>query len=133
MADEPDQAPDRYRRQSPLSHVQAIDAPVLLLQGEADQRCPLGQAEELFARLVRIGHAEARMVIFPGGTHHVSSTGRPSHREAFYRHLADWVSERSRSSDKPDTAYAVSEAEGVKSKDRTKSRQSPTTMREAAK
>lgn len=132
MAGEPDQAPDRYRRQSPLSHVQAIDAPVLLLQGEADQRCPLGQAEELFARLVRIGHAEARMVIFPGGTHHVSSTGRPSHRAAFYGHLADWVSERSRS-DKPHTAYDVSEAEGVKSKDQTQSQQSPKTIREAAK
>lgn len=82
---------DLYRRLSPLNHAEKIKAPVLLLQGANDERCPLGQAEELFAQLIRIGKAPARLVVFPGGSHHLSSTGRPSHRVAYYRQLAEWL------------------------------------------
>lgn len=90
---EPDEQRERYGELSPLWHAAAITAPTLLLQGDADERCPLGQAEELFTRLIRRGRAKVRMVVFPGGTHHVSSTGRPSHRFAFYKHLVDWLQE----------------------------------------
>lgn len=93
MGGEPEQARERYLRQSPVRRAERIRAPTLLLQGDRDQRCPLGQAEELFARLIRLQRARARMVVFPGGTHHVSSTGRPSHRLEFYRQIVDWICE----------------------------------------
>ena len=91
MCAEPWQDRDLYRRLSPAAYAERVRAPTLLLQGDADQRCPIGQAEELFAQLVRAGKAQARMVLFPGGGHHVSSTGRPSHRLRFYREIVDWL------------------------------------------
>jgi dipeptidyl aminopeptidase/acylaminoacyl peptidase len=85
------QARDRYRALSPASHAEHIQVPTLLLQGDRDERCPIGQAEELFAQLVRRGETRVRMVVFPGGTHHVSTTGKPSYRLAYHQHLVDWL------------------------------------------
>lgn len=85
------EVPDRYRRLSPISHVEHIDTPVLILQGQDDERCPVGQAEELLSALIRGGRSSAEMVLFPGGSHHVSSTGRPSHRVVYYEQLIDWL------------------------------------------
>lgn len=82
---------ERYRRLSPISHVEQITAPVLILQGAEDERCPVGQAEELLAALIRCGNAPAEMLLFPGGSHHVSSTGKPSHRVAYYQSVIDWL------------------------------------------
>ena len=82
---------DRYRRLSPISHVEHISAPVLILQGECDERCPVGQGEELLAALIHGNKVRAEMLLFPGGTHHLSSTGKPSHRIAYYTSLVDWL------------------------------------------
>lgn len=106
MKGELDAERERYDRLSPVRYASQVRAPTLLLQGDDDQRCPIGQAEEFFARLIRQGQAKARMVVFPGGTHHVSSTGRPSHRVAFYRHVIDWLCEHR---DHADTGHRVTE------------------------
>ena len=82
-------ARERYRALSPISHAQRITAPVLILQGDDDQRCPLGQAEELLGTLVRDTDTAARMILFPGGSHHVSTTGRPSHRRAYFEAVVE--------------------------------------------
>ena len=52
-------------RQSPLRHVAAIRTPLLLLQGEADQRCPPGDAEQLFVALRALGR-EVDLRALPG-------------------------------------------------------------------
>lgn len=85
------EARDQYRRLSPVSHAERIRAPVLILQGEDDQRCPIGQAEELFTTLVRHTDVPARLMRFPGGDHHVSTTGKPSHRRAYFQAMVDWL------------------------------------------
>lgn len=91
MGGEPGEAAATYDRLSPVCRASRIQATTLLLQGTDDQRCPVGQAEQMASALLREGHAPTRMVLFPGGDHHVSSTGRPSHRVAWYRELVDWV------------------------------------------
>nr|WP_255683177.1 prolyl oligopeptidase family serine peptidase [Luteimonas sp. MHLX1A] len=91
MDGEVDDAHERYRRLSPLSYADDIRTPTLLLQGEDDQRCPLGQSEELLARLVRRSKAPARMVVYPGGTHLLAGTGTPSHRVDYHRRLSRWL------------------------------------------
>ena len=91
MCGELPMARERYRALSPISHVENVRSPVLILQGEEDQRCPIGQAEEFFAALVRQGVVESELMVFPGGSHHVSSTGRPSHRQAYYSRMVDWL------------------------------------------
>ncbi len=65
--------------------------PVLLLNGEDDERCPRGQAEELMARLVRLGAGPAQMVLYPGGTHSMAATGLPSHREDYHGRIVEFL------------------------------------------
>jgi dipeptidyl aminopeptidase/acylaminoacyl peptidase len=89
------QVRERYHDLSPVEHCHGTTAATLLLQGENDERCPLGQAEEIFANLIRCAKATTRMVVYPGGSHKLSGNGKPSHRVDFHRRLAAWVREHS--------------------------------------
>jgi len=80
-----------YRRLSSVHLVDRVTTPTLLLHGEADDRCPLGQSEEFFAELVMAGKAPAQLVTYPGGSHGFMAFGRPSHRVDFNRRIIDWV------------------------------------------
>jgi len=51
----PEQVPERYRASSPLTHVDAVQAPVLVLAGANDPRCPLRQIENYLAALAERG------------------------------------------------------------------------------
>jgi dipeptidyl aminopeptidase/acylaminoacyl peptidase len=44
MGGTPDEVPERYRRSSPITYVDRVQAPVLFLIGQNDSRCPAGQA-----------------------------------------------------------------------------------------
>ncbi|HYC36176.1 MAG TPA: S9 family peptidase [Usitatibacter sp.] len=83
--------PERYRKLSPVNHIHHCTTPTLLLQGKDDQRCPMGQSEELFAVLMRCGKAPAELVLYPGGDHHVYETGKPSHRLDIVRRMLGWL------------------------------------------
>jgi dipeptidyl aminopeptidase/acylaminoacyl peptidase len=71
---------ERFRKLSPLQHIHHCRTPTLILQGKDDERCPRGQAEELFASLMRCGQAPVELVLYPGGDHHFFEQGKPSHR-----------------------------------------------------
>ena len=85
--------PDRdvYRRLSPINYVQNITTPTLVLHGEADDRCPIGQGEELFVGLVAAGRVPTEFVRYPGASHLMNGTGRPSHRVDFNQRVVAWV------------------------------------------
>lgn len=51
----PDDVPDAYRASSPISYVDAVQAPVLILAGANDPRCPIGQVERYLERLAGRG------------------------------------------------------------------------------
>ncbi|WP_367133403.1 prolyl oligopeptidase family serine peptidase [Saccharothrix sp. HUAS TT1] len=51
----PDELPDRYRECSPLTYVDAVRAPVLVLAGENDPRCPIRQIDNYLDRLAERG------------------------------------------------------------------------------
>ncbi|WP_437660722.1 S9 family peptidase [Sorangium sp. So ce1182] len=91
MRGEPFEKRELYRKLSPVSWASEATTPTLILCGEEDHRCPIGQSEELFATLVRSGKAPVEFIRFPGGDHHLAEHGKPSHR-VFYNHrLIDWV------------------------------------------
>ena len=81
--------PDKLRDQSPLTHADKIDLPVLIIHSEQDYRCPLEQAQRLFVRLRRNG-VEAEMLLFPGEGHELTRSGLPSHRVARFDAILDW-------------------------------------------
>src|SRR5262249_53929640 len=82
---------ETYRRLSPVQYAERVTTPTLILHGEADDRCPIGQGEELFAALVAAGKVPAEMVRYPGQSHLFPGTGRPSHRVDFSRRIVEWV------------------------------------------
>ena len=47
----PQEVPDKYRDSSPLTYVDAVRAPVLIMAGENDPRCPIRQIENYVAVL----------------------------------------------------------------------------------
>lgn len=90
MGAELHEARERYAEVSPLSYVENVTAPTLLLHGERDDRCPVGQAEEWFVALRRRG-VEVEFVRYPNASHLFILLGRPSHRIDYNKRIADWV------------------------------------------
>lgn len=86
------EAAEQYARLSPVEHAAKVKTATLFLQGQDDQRCPVGQSEEMFANLIRAGHAQSMMAVYPGGSHSMAGSGRPSHRVDYHRRVADWLS-----------------------------------------
>jgi dipeptidyl aminopeptidase/acylaminoacyl peptidase len=82
---------ERYERLSPINHVDRIETPLLILHGEADRRCPLGQSLEFAERVEREGHSSVELVRYAGADHLFYATGRPSQRLDFNRRIVEWV------------------------------------------
>ncbi|HEV2357477.1 MAG TPA: S9 family peptidase [bacterium] len=82
---------ETYRRLSPINYVERVTTPTLIVHGEADDRCPIGQGEEFFAGLVAAGRAPVEFVRYPGQSHGFRLTGRPSHRIDVVRRVVDWM------------------------------------------
>jgi dipeptidyl aminopeptidase/acylaminoacyl peptidase len=88
---EPAEQRELLARLSPMTRIEQVRTPTLFLQGSDDERCPRGQSEELFVKLRRAGGAPTEMVLYPGGSHHVFSTGKPSHRVDIQRRIIEWL------------------------------------------
>jgi dipeptidyl aminopeptidase/acylaminoacyl peptidase len=86
-------APEAYARHSPVTYVQDMTTPLLILHSEDDLRCPIAQAEELFVALRLLGR-EPVMVRFPAENHELSRGGSPRHRIMRANLILDWFRER---------------------------------------
>jgi dipeptidyl aminopeptidase/acylaminoacyl peptidase len=82
-----------YLRLSPISYVQHIRTPLLMLHGEADLRCNIAQADEFFTALKYLGN-EVVLVRYPGEHHGMRQQGKPSNRVDYDRRLIAWFAER---------------------------------------
>ncbi|GLZ08209.1 peptide hydrolase [Actinomadura sp. NBRC 104412] len=51
----PDDVPERYKESSPITYVERVKAPVLILAGENDPRCPIRQIDNYLERLAELG------------------------------------------------------------------------------
>ncbi|MBE1532279.1 S9 family peptidase [Actinomadura algeriensis] len=51
----PADVPDRYRESSPITYVERVKAPVMILAGENDPRCPIRQIDNYLGRLAELG------------------------------------------------------------------------------
>jgi dipeptidyl aminopeptidase/acylaminoacyl peptidase len=80
----------RYDELSPLRCADRIETPLLILHGEADDRCDIGQAEQLFA-VLRRRRKVVELVRYPDAGHVFILNGRPSHRADYQRRVVEWV------------------------------------------
>jgi dipeptidyl aminopeptidase/acylaminoacyl peptidase len=71
---EPWQEPAAYVERSAIRHADRITTPLLLLHAELDQNVPVGQSEQLYAALVRLGRP-VRFVRAPGEGHLMNLDG----------------------------------------------------------
>ncbi|HEX9038416.1 MAG TPA: S9 family peptidase [Ktedonobacterales bacterium] len=79
----------RLMRFSPISYVQDIHAPLLILHSDNDLRCPLEQSQQLFSALKFLGR-ETKFVIFEGQTHDLSRNGHPRSRVHRLNEITGW-------------------------------------------
>ena len=80
---------DTLLKYSPVSYVQSMKTPLLIIHNEQDLRCPIEQAEQLYTFLKRLGR-DVAMVRIPDEDHNLSRTGKPSRRLARLHHLIGW-------------------------------------------
>ena len=66
---------------SPLAHAHQAKTPTMVIGGEEDYRCPIGQGEELYTALRRQG-VEAVLVRLQGASHIAAYVGPPRQRLA---------------------------------------------------
>ena len=79
----------RLWQQSPLRLADRIRAPLLILQGEDDQRCPPGDNLQLFLTLRALGR-EVELALYPDSAHTFAVTGRPDRRKDRHRRMLEW-------------------------------------------
>jgi dipeptidyl aminopeptidase/acylaminoacyl peptidase len=82
--------PEILQRLSPVSYVERVTTPTLILHGEADDRCPIGQAEEFFMGLMQ-SSVPVEFVRYPSSSHLFHSHGLPSHRMDYNIRIVEWV------------------------------------------
>jgi dipeptidyl aminopeptidase/acylaminoacyl peptidase len=80
--------PDAYAKRSPITYVADVTTPVQLFHWEGDLRCPIGQSEEYFQALRKLGR-EVVMVRYPGGFHIMRS---PSQMVDYIARHLEWFS-----------------------------------------
>jgi dipeptidyl aminopeptidase/acylaminoacyl peptidase len=86
-------APGEYLRMSPVSYVNDITTPLLILHSEGDLRCPVSQGEELWTALRMLGR-DVEFVRFPGAGHELSRSGPPKQRVWRAELILDWFDRR---------------------------------------
>ncbi len=74
---------------SPISYVENMTTPLLIVHSEQDFRCPIEQAEQVFISLKKLGRV-VEFVRIPDENHNLSRTGKPKHRIERLEHIVGW-------------------------------------------
>ncbi|HET9184868.1 MAG TPA: S9 family peptidase, partial [Solirubrobacterales bacterium] len=84
-----EQAED-YARRSPITHIEKVTTPLMLIEGEADLRTPPTAGGEQMFRALKYLKRPVVMVRFPEESHELSRSGHPSRRIERLRHIVGW-------------------------------------------
>jgi len=103
----PFEDPEDYRRRSPITYVNKIQTPLMLILGEVDWRTPTGPGGEAMFRALKYRKIPTVMVRFPNESHELSRSGQPWHRIERLQHIVGWFDKWIMGVAKPE--YDVSE------------------------
>lgn len=84
---------DWLLQHSPSTYIHNATTPTLIVHGEQDHRCPIGQGEQMFTALSRQG-VEVEFVRYPGGAHLMLSSGPNEHKLDYYQRVVAWFGDR---------------------------------------
>jgi dipeptidyl aminopeptidase/acylaminoacyl peptidase len=68
MGGTPMEVPELFHERNPMTYVDRVEAPMLIIAGEHDSRCPLGQIMT-YAHALRVRGREVDVHLYPGGHH----------------------------------------------------------------
>lgn len=80
---------DKLWEHSPLKYVGNSTTPLMILHGELDDRCPIEQAEQLYATMKSMGK-DVEFIRFEQANHDVSRTGLPNLRLKRLEAIQQW-------------------------------------------
>jgi dipeptidyl aminopeptidase/acylaminoacyl peptidase len=79
-----------YRERSPITYINNVKTPLMLVLGEDDTRTPPGAGGEQMFRALKFRKIPTVMVKFPRETHELSRSGEPWHRIERLEHIVGW-------------------------------------------
>lgn len=82
--------PEGYAAMSPITRVDRVTTPTLVLHGRDDLTCPVGQAQQWHTSLRDRG-VPTELVLYPGAAHAFILLGPPSQRMDYASRVVDWV------------------------------------------
>ena len=88
MGGSPMDLPELYAERNPMTYVDRVTAPMLMIAGEHDSRCPLGQVM-VYAHALKIRGRAIEVHTYPGGHHALATEDKIRHIEmtiAFFDH-----------------------------------------------
>lgn len=86
---DPWEVPEDYLKRSPITYIENLKTPLLIIHSENDLRCPIVEGEQLYVALKRM-KKDVELIWFPNESHGLSGRGKPSHRIERYRHILRW-------------------------------------------
>lgn len=96
----PWEQPEAYAAMSPLTRVDRVSTPTLVLHGREDLTCPVGQAQQWHTTLRERG-VPTELVLYPGASHVFVLLGPPSQRIDYGTRLVAWVERYARHAGRP--------------------------------
>ena len=82
--------PEDYKARSPITYINNVKTPLMLILGEADWRTPTYAGGEEMFRALKYKKIPTVMVRFPNETHELSRSGQPWHRIERLQHIVGW-------------------------------------------
>jgi dipeptidyl aminopeptidase/acylaminoacyl peptidase len=79
-----------FKARSPLTYIDRVKTPLMLIEGEADYRTPPAAGGEMMFRALKYRHVPTVMVRFPEESHELSRSGKPWHRVERLQHIVGW-------------------------------------------
>ncbi len=86
----PFEDPQDYVERSPITYINDVKTPLMLILGDADWRTPEGAGGEEMFRALKYRKVPTAMVRFPAESHELSRSGQPWHRIERLEHIVNW-------------------------------------------
>ena len=83
---EPWEIPEKYLKHLPLTYIENVKTPLLMMAGEYDLRCPVSQSDQLFYALKRL-KKEVEYIRFKNENHMITKYSNKAYRT---RHILRW-------------------------------------------
>ena len=96
-----------FKARSPITYIERVHTPLMLIEGEADYRTPPSSGGEQMFRALKYLKRPTVMVRFPGESHELSRSGSPRHRVERLQHIVGWMDKYLQGKNVP--GYSVTE------------------------